>query len=341
MKPVYRLVIVAGFTLFSCAFLLSMPVTAQSIISGTIFDRAHNPLADIDVELLDEYYRMRSRQKTQSSGRYEFSGLNSGTYYVRVYAFRYDLNDETHEVQVAAVSAIPGQQGTSFNLEDFYLQPKKGGIREAELTVVFTQEVPKEAEQTYKKAIDDLSKKKADEGFAGLQRAIELFPTYYQALQRLGTELFLRRQYLPAAQAFIKAAEVNPKSAMPFYNAGYALYMLGDKYYKSSLTALEAAVNLAPASSTVLLLIGTVERKMGKETAAEKHLLQAKKNSPTKVPEIHRELAQLYDSMGRYKDAADELEDYMKASKMSDEDSTKTKKVIADLRAKSQAKTAN
>lgn len=321
---------------FAIGIISAQSASAQNTIAGAVYDKAGTPLADIDVELLDEYYRLKGRQKTPSTGRYEFGGLNSGRYYVRVYAFRYDLMDETHEVVIASVSAIPGQIGSSYNLEDFYLVPRKGGMREAELGVVFTQDVPKPAEQAYKKALEDLSKKRPDEGFAGLQKAIELFPEYYLALQKFGAELMIRKQYMPAAQAFLKAAEVNPKSASPLYSAGYALYLLGDQYYKSAGTALGEAVKLAPASPTVNLLLGTVERRLGQTAEAEKHLLAAKKNAPEKIPEIHKELAQLYGDQKRYREAADELEQYIKASKMSNEDEDKARKVVASLRAKAQ-----
>lgn len=321
---------------FAIGTLSAQSVSAQNTIAGTVYDKAGSPLVDIDVELLDEYYRLKGRQKTPSTGRYEFAGLNSGRYYVRVYAFRYDLMDETHEVMISSVSAIPGQIGSSYNLEDFYLQPRKGGMREAELSVVFTQDVPKPAEQAYKQALEDISKKRPDDGFVNLQKAIELFPEYYAALQKFGAELMARRQYLPAAQAFLKAAEVNPKSASPFYSAGYALYLLGDQYYKASSTALGEAVKLAPASPTVNLLLGTVERRLGRPAEAEKHLLAAKKNAPEKIPEVHKELAQLYGDQKRYREAADELEQYIKASKMSSEDENKARKVVASLRAKAQ-----
>ncbi len=330
--------------LFAAAFvflflgIFCSTVSAQNIISGTIYDPTRSPLADIDVELLDEYYRVvrNGRQKTSSSGRYEFTGLNNGRYYIRVFAFRYDLKDELREVVISSVSAIPGGVGASFNLEDFYLQPRRGGLRDAEFSAVFAQDVPDEAEKAYKKAVEDLSKKRADEGFAGLQRSIELFPNYFLALQRFGGELFARKQYLAAAQAYLRAAEVNPKSSMSFYNAGLSFYLLGDKYYKSGLTVLGEAAKLAPASSAVHLLIGTMQRKQGDLVAAEATLLKAKKMATTKTPEIHKELAQLYENQKKYKEAADEFEQYAKASKLSDEDEAKAKQVVARLRAKAQ-----
>ena len=340
-KPqVFRLVL--GIAFLFIGFSLPQYVLAANTVGGFIFDRARVPLADIDVELLDEYYRLKERKKTESSGRYEFSGLNDGNYTVRVYAFQYDLEDQSQYVEIKSVSSIAGQAGSSYNPVDFYLQPKKGGLRDSELSVIFAQDVPKAAERAYKKAVEDLSKKQNDLGFIGLQQSLTLFPTYYKALQRYGQELFIRKQYGSATQVFMTAAEVNPKSAVPFYYAGYSLSKMSDKYSKNAKIALDQALTLAPSSTPVLLLLGTVERRLGKLAEAEKHLLQAKKLSPNKVPEIQKELAQLYaNDLKKYKEAADELEQYVKASKLSDEDSNKTKQLIVDLRQKARTQAAN
>jgi tetratricopeptide (TPR) repeat protein len=320
----------------------------SSTISGTVYDKARNPIADLDVELLDEYHRSvmgstgGGRQRTSSSGRYEFGGLNNGRYYVKVWAFRYDLEDEEHEVVLSAVSGIPGQQGSDFRIEDFYLQPKRGGLRDAELSVIFAQSVPKDAEKAYKQAVEDLSKKRADQGFVGLQTALTIFPQYYAALMRYGQELMAKEQYTAATQIFMSAAEVNQKAALPYYYAANCLVKLGGKYLKNANIALDQALVLAPASTPVLLLAGTVERKLGKFAEAEKHLLQAKKLSPNRVPEIQKELSQLYaNDLKKYKEAADEFEQYVKASKLNEQEEAKAKQTLADLRAKAKVSAAN
>ena len=341
MKAAAKLPAVTAATAFCIivwALCFAQAAHANNIIAGTIYDKANTPLADIDVELLDEYQRLVQRQKTSGSGRYEFVVRNSGRYYIRVFAFRYDLQDETRELMIANVASVPGQQGSSFNMEDFHLMPRRGGLKDAELSVVFAQNIPKNAERVYTKALEDLSKKRSDEGFAGLQEAIRIFPDYYAATVRLGHELYVRRQFLDSAYAYLRAAEINPKSATSFYLAGNSLFNQGKEYHKSALTALTEALKLAPASPPVLLLAGMAERSLGKFQDAETHLLLAKKHSPNKVPEIQKELAQLYaNDLKKYKEAADELELYVKASKLSSEDEVKTRKVIADLRAKANA----
>lgn len=335
LSPTIASIFIALLTVIT----LSSAAHAANTIGGYIFDKTGFPLADIDVELLDEYKRLApiqgARVKTDSSGRFQFTGLNDGNYTVRVYAFRYDLEDAEQYVEAKSLSAIPGQSGSGYFPVDFYLQPKRGTLRALELGVIFAQDVPKAAEQAYKQAIEDLKAKRPEEGFSGLKKAINLFPNYYEALMRFGQELILRKEYLPAVQTFLKAGQINPKSGYAYYYAGFALQSLGRDYYKASTSALNYALELAPASVQVLTLLGSVERRMGRSAEAEKHLLMAKKLSPQKNPDVQIELANLYaNDMKKYKEAADELEGYIKASGMNDVEAAKTKEKVADLRRK-------
>lgn len=309
-----------------------------STITGTVYDKQRNVLSQIEVELLNDYHQMVSRTQTDGVGRYQFTGLRDGRYTVKVYAFRYDLEDQEIPVEINTQN-IRGGEGSGYFIQDFYLLPKKGGLREAELGVIFAQEVPKEAKSAYERAVEDFSKKREEEGFANLKKSLEIFPTYYLALHRFGLELFSRKQYLESAQVFMEAVQVNDKSATSFYYLGNSLYHLGKDYYKAAYRALNHAYILAPASPQVLWLLGTIERSTGNFSEAEKHLLQAKKLSVNKVPEIHKELAQLYaNDLKKYNEAADELELYLKASNPSDADEKQTKKIISDLRAKARSK---
>ena len=325
---------IVGFSFLFAGFFLVSDAKAQSTIQGTIFDKQRNRISNVDVELLDDYYRTKGRTQTDGAGTYSFNGLSNGRYTIKVYAFRYDLIDQEIPLEINTQN-IRGGEGSGYFMQDFYLLPKKGGLKDAELGVVFAQEVPKEAQKLYEKAVKDLAEKRADEGILGLWEAIKIFPKYYVALHRYGLELYMRKQYKEAYPVFIEAIKINPKSAISYYYLGSALHNLGSEYNKSAYASLIQAQTLAPASPQVLWLLGKIERAMGKYVDAEKHLLQAKKLATGKVPEIHMELAQLYSNeLKKYKEAADELELYVKASKLSDEDEKKWKQVIADLREK-------
>jgi tetratricopeptide (TPR) repeat protein len=338
---------------FSVSFLflllfLSQNIFAASTVQGIVYDKQRNTLPDIDVELLNDYYQMIQRARTDSSGRYIFNGVRDGRYTVRVMAFRYDYQDQEIpiEINTQSISASPSgstiTEGTGFFPQDFYLLPKKGGLKDAELGVVFVQEIPKDAEAAYKIGIESLAKKKTAEGITSLMEAVQKYDKYYAALFRLGQEFYINKKYVESFQYFMQAVKINPKSATSYYYMGLSLNKLGKEYNKSALTALKQASALAPASVVVLYMLGKVEREEGKFTESEGHLLQAKKLSTVKVAEIHNELYRLYsDDLKKYNLAADELELFMKATKLSEEDEKKVKKSITDLREKAKTQASN
>ena len=342
MRPIakpFALIMAFGV---SIVFLLSFagPARAASTISGTVYDKQRNTLVDIDVELLNDFYQSIDRARTDGSGRYHFTGLADGRYTIRVYAFRYDLMDQDIPLEVIT-SNVRGGEGTGFYQQDFYLSPKKGGLAESEIGVVFAQEVPSDAKNAYNRAVKSLQDKKVEEGIMALNEAVKLFPTYYVALHRMGKELTIMQKFTDAIPFLIKAAEVNPKSASTLYYLGYGLHSLGKEYNKSAIVALTNANVMAPASVQVLYVLGKAERAEGRYADAEKHLVHAKKLSRSPIPEIHKELAQLYaDNLKKYKEAADELEMYLKSSKQGDATSDQTKKVIASLRDKAKSQPA-
>ena len=307
-----------------------------STIAGIVYDQNRNPLSRVDVELSNAAVGGSTslRTRTDDTGRYQFDNLPDGRYRIKVMPFRYNLQDQTEEVIVHTINLLGS--GSGYFPQDFYLASKKGGLGDTVTGVIFSQEVPKEAEKLYEKAMDDISDKKSSDGMEKLIEAIKLFPNYYAALQRLGIELLKTEQYMDATKLFIRAAGVNPKSSRSLYYMGFALNKLnksGKNYNKAALKALENAIRLAPASWEVVYLIGKIEREEGNFAKAEKHLLKAKKLADVRVPHIHKELAQLYgNNLKQYDKAADELELYLKASKKKKDE--KTKKQIANLREK-------
>ncbi len=325
--------------LFAAGILLFSQNVSASTITGIVYDNHRNPLAEVDVELLDDNYQQKDRTQTDGSGRYQFSGLSDGRYTVTVLPFRYDFTDQSHPIEINTVN-VRGGQGNTYLTEDFYLTPKRGSLAAAELGVIFAQEIPAEAKKKYEQAVKDFSKSRNDEGILGLREAIKIFPTYYLALNELGKKLTVKGEYGEAAPILLKAVEVNPQSPTTLYYLGLSLHKLN--YNKPAITALTQAYILAPASVQVLYVLGKAERLEGKYGSAEKHLLQAKKLSKVSVPEIHKELVQLYaNDMKKYNEAADELELYMKSGKLSAEEEKKTKKIATDLREKAKTQPNN
>lgn len=317
----------------------SQTVLAISTIEGSVYDNRGNALADVHVELLNEYGSAINRTRTDGSGRYRFDGLRDGRYAILVRPFQLDFHEQQRPV-VVWTQNIRGGEGSNTFQADFALVPRKVAFADKELGVIFVQEIPKEAKKEYETALDLLQKKKVDEGYASLQAALKIFPTYFDALHRTGLEFYNLKMYKEAVPYFLKASEVNPKSVTSLYYIGFSLHYLGKDYNKAARTSLTQARLLAPASPQVLFGLGVVERAGGDFTGAEKHLLEAKKFAKTSVPEIHKELAQLYaNDLKKYAAAADELELYVKSSELSKDEEKATKKIILSLREKARTQT--
>src|SRR5258705_1414863 len=54
-------------------------------IEGIVWDPDRRPVPDLYVELQNENYSTLSRTRTNSSGRFSFTGIAAGNYYVKVF----------------------------------------------------------------------------------------------------------------------------------------------------------------------------------------------------------------------------------------------------------------
>jgi len=294
-------------------------------VEGTVFDPYRRPVPDIYVELQNENYSTLSRIRTDSTGRFSFNGIAAGHYNIKVLisGTNYEENSEALDL----VNVVRGSSDAVYL--DIYLKFDKHKVNSgiAGITeVVFVQEVPEEARRLYKKGLKDIHDA-GDKGFIEIEEALKVFPEYYDALNTLGCEHVARKEYQKALEYLIRSINVNQKSFSSFYALAYACYQLNHR--PEALEAARGATIIQPNSLNAQLLYGTLLRMDGRYEQAEKVLLQAKKLSKDVVPEVHWQLALLYNKLGRNQEAANELELYLKA-----QPEARDKKEIQDLIAK-------
>lgn len=304
----------------------------RNTISGHVFDSQRNPVAQIYVELQNDVYSTLARTKTDGSGRFFFSGLSAGRFSLRVLPYGTNLEEQTQEVEIANFIA-PGRSASDNVQKDFYLRLRRDEADARAVTgTIFIQDVPEQAQKSYKKAVSELDDKKVEAGIGELQNALKLFPDYYLALERLGSEFIKQQKYQNAQEIYKRAVAVNPRSYSGWYGLSYASYSL--KQSEMAVEAAEKAVLLNPKSLDVLLILGISERQAGRYDKAEKSLKQADKLAKGKSADVHWNLALLYaHNLKRYKDAADELELYLKAEP-NVENAVTIKKLIKQFREK-------
>jgi tetratricopeptide (TPR) repeat protein len=284
---------------------------ARSTVSGMVFDSKRTPITQIPVELLNDNNSVMQRTKTDGSGRYFFRALPSGRFYVRVLPLGTNFEEQTEEIQIAGIGA-DGRQLPDNVQADFQLRVRRRSGDLVEVTgSIFAQEVPDGARKLYEAAISDLDANRLETGVTALEGAIKIFPTYYVALTRLGLVYLGQQKYPNAKPLFTNAVAVNPRSFTAWYGLSYSTFALNE--IPASIAAAEKALEIDKSSVNTLFLLGISQRRLQKYEEAEKALVQAKKLDRGKTPDINWNLALLYaHNLKRYKDAANELEAYLK-----------------------------
>jgi tetratricopeptide (TPR) repeat protein len=245
--------------------------------------------------------------------------------------------EQVQEVQLSPVSAIPGSGGDNQQI-DFYLRLREGANRGpfGVPGAIFAQEVPDAAKKFYDLGVSELRQKNEAAGFENLKKALDLFPNYFLALDRLGTEYAARGRtnpsYFEAARILLtKALEVNPRSFSSMFGLGFTQYHQG--MIKEAVDNLERAITVYNDSPNAYLWLGIAEKRVGKLVQAEASFKRANELSKGKEPDVHWQLGGLYNDQKRYAEAAAELELFLK-TKPDARDADKIKQLIAQLKQK-------
>jgi len=310
--------------------LSSASVQGRNGISGHVFNTSRRPVEQLNIELLDEFDSVIATTRTSSSGLYIFNDLRGGSYQVRVLTHGTPYDAQTERITMSGL-------GSQIIQMDFTLKEKRSSAAAATSSpgTVYVQEVPEAARKAYERGLKNLADdKKGEAGLADLKAAIDLFPQYYMALERLGTEYFNRQQYNAARLVLIRAIEVNSRGYGSLYALGLAQFHL--KQTKAAVESLRRAVELNSNSLNVQLWFGIVLRQDAQFEQAESHLKRAKVLANGRVPDVHWHLALLYHKLNRFSEAAQELELFLKGQPDA-RDAELVKKLIKQMKEKAKS----
>src|SRR5215213_11849759 len=303
--------------------------TNSNSISGHVSNDQRVPLADVRVELLNEVDSVIRTVKTDGSGLFVFRKLSDGTFQVRVQTSGTNYVSQTKRVDLAR----PHGFGAAFEELDFTLTTAGKSSGAIKPGVVFVQEVPEAARKQYQKGSELLEKSnKRQEAFAALKSAIDIFPQYFDALEMLGTEQVKDGVYEPAIPVLTKALEVNSRAHASCFALGVAQYNL--KQLQPAIESFRRAVLLNEKSINANLWLGIALRQTSRPDEAEAYLKRADMLAESKLPDAHWQLALLFNQLKRYKEAADELEKFLKVQPNT-RDVELIKKLIQRLRQQS------
>jgi Flp pilus assembly protein TadD len=214
-----------------------------------------------------------------------------------------------------------------------YLQPRrqvattKPGVLNAALA-----NVPKAAIELYEKGMESASRNDRDKAIDNLKRAVELHPDFVLALNELGV-LYLKKGELDkAAEVLSKALQLAPEAPEPSLN--YGIVLLQQKKFAEAQTQLRDAVKKNENAFTAHLYLGITLIHFKNYGEAETELRKAVTLGGPKASQAHYYLGGIYWQTGSLKQAADELETFLKLEPKAP-NAEKLKNTIKELRAKS------
>jgi predicted Zn-dependent protease len=175
---------------------------------------------------------------------------------------------------------------------------------------LFVQNVPKEAQAQYNKAVGLLKREDNDAAVQTLHRALEIFPDYFLALQAFGAISVRRSQFEIALKALSHAVEINPKADLSFLSMGIAQLNLGR--IEESIRSLRQSTALNPSSPNAFLILGSALIQSGRLNEAEESLQRAYRIGGGRAIESQLYLANAYERSGRPHDAVNALQLYLK-----------------------------
>ena len=157
---------------------------------------------------------LAEQMATDSDGRFRFSGLGRGYYNVVIIAQGYASSQQTADLQVVfkqyLAFELTRQRSTNASL---------GGSH------VIDARVPDPAREEYFSAHKALADKRLADVIRHLEKAVALYPEFFEARLMLATAYMDQRDLEKAEAAFKKGHELNPGD-------GHSLLGLGEVYWR-------------------------------------------------------------------------------------------------------------
>ena len=315
-------------------FSLAGPAPQQTFsIYGNIRDNRSLPIGDVRVWLTDENYQPISQKFADNSGRFNFRGLKSGKYSLRIDPTGKPFEEQTQllELQSSTIRRDAGEEVVSV---DIVLKPKRTIPPRAEPGLVFTQDVPPSAKAEYDRGAASVKENKWEQGKASLERAIEIFPDYFLALELLGTEQVKRDVYEAAIPVLEHAVQINQRAPKSLYALGVAKLRLNRS--AEAVESLKAASEMEPQNANGHMMLGLAYGSKN-PNEAEACFKRAYELGGAQAAEVHLYLAGIYSKQEKYAAAVRELELFLKEAK-DIKNGTQIRELIDKLKAKEKAK---
>jgi Flp pilus assembly protein TadD len=270
------------------------------------------------------------------NGNFSFQSLLAGNYTVIVEGGEF-FETEQERVFIepyntspaAGVQMVPVSRPTNIQI---YLRPKGQAAQKAGVLNAALAKVPKPAVELYEKGMESASRNESDKAIDNLKRAVALYPDFALALTELGIQYLKKGELDKAAEVLARAVQLAPEAPEPSLN--YGIVLLQQKRFDEAEKQLRDAVKKNENAFTAHLYLGITLIHFKNYTEAETELRKAATLGGQKASQAHYYLGGLYWQTGNFKQAADELDAYLKLEPKA-ANAEKVKSTIKELRSKS------
>lgn len=261
---------------------------------------------------------------TNQNGAFAFRGLPTGSYTITI-----DKEEQykpiSQTVDVRQFRGAPAQTYTlNIRLEFKDQVMTKPAVVNAEFV-----NVPKQARDYYESGLEQARKGDHLKAVEQLKLATKEYPAFALAFNELGVQYLKLNQLENADEAFQAALKISPDAFAVLINRGIA--NVGMKRYGEAVPILRKALKQNDKSAIGHYFLGQALANLGLFDDAEKELLASLELGKEEMKEARRILAIIYTSRGARKQAADQLEAYLKEAPNTP-DAEKLKETIQKLR---------
>lgn len=293
-------------------------------IVGTVFAPSGRPSESRARIRLSTMTRGDRIFTVNQTGNFAFRGLPTGSYTVTIDK-EVEYKPVSQTVDIIQFRGAPAQTYTlNIRLEFKDRTEAKPAVVSAEFL-----NVPKKALAHYESAVEFAKKGDRQGAVDELKLAIAEHPSFVSAFNELGVQYLRLNRLEDADQAFLGALKIDPESFAALVNRGIVNVMM--KRYGESVPVLRKALKANEQSAVAHYFLGQSLANLGLFSDAEKELLRALQLGKEEMKEAHRILAIIYSARGAKKEAADELEAYLKLAPNTP-DAEKIKDQIRKLR---------
>jgi len=280
-------------------------------IVGSVRDQSGQSVTGVRISVTDENFQPIRTIFVDSAGRFTVRSLSSGRYVFRVETTGTPFEEQSQHLELQSMRIRTGGSET-FPL-DFILKRKKPKEALPSTNLVFAQEVPAAAKAHYERAANHLKNEQNELAIAALKSAIESFPTYFNALELLGTEYVKAGQFQEALPILAKALEVNRRAPKSLYALGVAHLKLN--HLNDAVESLKKAAEFDPQNPNIPMMLGLAFRALRDFKPSEAAFKKALQLGGAAMAEAHFYLANVYEKQEHYPEAAREMELYLKEAK--------------------------